>query len=199
MQVLQRYNLPRLTNDHNNSLPRCVHLCQHCLVGNFIPVLRPSIRDWRFGEVEAYSEERKQFLVTFDRNNREWVYVDSNPFEAYLLHREYTHDKPAYTKQISEGSLDSLMYEPLPLDVENNAFFGCHDDDGLADSHALMHIFDDIPADMSLYLPSISEMIPNSPVSIDSANNATRSTLHPLDRAKSSSMVGRDAYMFCDF
>ncbi len=78
-------------NDRNT--PR--KICGFCLVGYHIPVLRPSMGKWELGTVLSYSGScqrvdryRHQYQLKFTDDEKEWVSVRADPFEAYARHFE---------------------------------------------------------------------------------------------------------------
>lgn len=71
-------------------------MCHRCLVGEFIPVCRPSVRRFMFGQVldsRMNDENGLQFCMSFDSLDhtsscKEWLKVASEPFELYLQHHQ---------------------------------------------------------------------------------------------------------------
>ena len=69
-------------------------VCAKCLVGEFIPVFRPSINRWNFGQVLSFRGDQtdNKFELSFGipTSGREWVELASKPFEAYVLSHHRT-------------------------------------------------------------------------------------------------------------
>lgn len=90
-------NPSTLTNVIHVSLHRSSQrVCHLCLVGDYIPVFRSSTKRFMFGQVldsRMDSENELQFCILFDSIglatcDKEWLVVDSKPFEAYLWHHQ---------------------------------------------------------------------------------------------------------------
>ena len=68
-------------------------LCGFCLVGYYIPVIRPSVGKWEFGKIIFYKgsgltsgSQEERYEAAFTDKKKEWVCVEIDPFEAYVKH-----------------------------------------------------------------------------------------------------------------
>lgn len=73
-------------------------VCTSCLVGYNIPVVRPSTSTWEFGKVLScwdssttfqtgnVLQQVDQHLVEFYDQTKEWVFVENDPYDAYVRH-----------------------------------------------------------------------------------------------------------------
>jgi hypothetical protein len=70
-----------------------VSLCGECLIGQSIPVLRPSIGKWNIGEVVFFDRSAGAHRLVFDENDIEWVFVPPTPFKDYISHHLATAEQ----------------------------------------------------------------------------------------------------------
>mmetsp|Transcript_24593 Transcript_24593/g.57746 ORF Transcript_24593/g.57746 Transcript_24593/m.57746 type:complete len:519 (+) Transcript_24593:131-1687(+) len=78
----------RTCNEYQGGSSRKV--CDICLVGYEVPVLRPSTGKWEIGTVLSYDSssqrsrsEQKQHRLQFMNGIKEWAIVNTEPYEAY--------------------------------------------------------------------------------------------------------------------
>lgn len=59
--------------------------CRKCIVGEYIPVFRPSRQRWNFGIVKLFDDANKcQVVFGSPEGEQEWVELSPKPFHAYV-------------------------------------------------------------------------------------------------------------------
>ena len=84
-----------------------VMVCGYCLVGFNVPALRPSTGRWEFGTVRAYdsiSSELLQYQIEFVDEEKEWVHIWDDPFEAYVRQFEDPSKLDSFNRKNPETS-----------------------------------------------------------------------------------------------
>jgi hypothetical protein len=68
--------------------PNSSRVCQQCLVGWTLPVLRQQTlkNKWEFGTVEAYNDQIGRHSLRFMDDKSEWITVESTAFAQYIDH-----------------------------------------------------------------------------------------------------------------
>lgn len=95
-----------------NVLTRKNLFCGDCLVGQTIPVYRPTIRRWNIGEIDYFDRTAWAHRVVFEEDDIEWVTVSSSPFNDYIsYHKEQNSQQ--------EKIID--LFEPLDIDIDMNS------------------------------------------------------------------------------
>jgi hypothetical protein len=95
-------------------------VCGVCLVGYFIPVLRPSTGKWEFGTVLSNNSSssrndhyQRQYQLKFTNDTTEWASVRADPYEAYTQHFDGILDA-VYSQKKTSGSSSYMRRNMLP-------------------------------------------------------------------------------------
>jgi len=124
-------------------------ICGTCIVGEYVPVFRPSRQRWCFGEVKTFRRSTNttakcssgKFEVAFGvpESEREWVDLASKPFEEYVSshHRKVSSarallmgsspEPPSINKQKVEPHLDENDVTPIPIPLKRQLFSRQHE------------------------------------------------------------------------
>jgi hypothetical protein len=97
-------------------------VCGSCLVGEFVPVFRPSRRLWNFGQVIACrsNEYDSQFCLLFGTGtDREWVDVHTKPFDAYVFFHRTGGTTPIVVLP-EPHVIDEPAYDDTPIPLGNS-------------------------------------------------------------------------------
>ena len=104
-------------------------LCESCLAGYHIPVVRPSSRRWEFGTVLRHNgspSRSDRHEIKFVDGSKEWVSVMPDPFEAYAQHFDCVLEaERGYKRKVSENhSCQNVLQHPSnvmihPSQLEN--------------------------------------------------------------------------------
>lgn len=99
-------------------------VCGNCLVGEFVPVFRSSLRRWSFGQVLVFRSDG-QFCLMFGTSgtDREWVDVQPKPFDAYVAYY-----RTGATTSTKGPPIPHVIHEPgyddTPIPLESSGIIG---------------------------------------------------------------------------
>jgi hypothetical protein len=101
-------------------------VCGGCMEGEFLPVFRPSIRRWSFGQVLEHRRDGNhdlRFRILFeygDGSNAEWYKVHPKPFEAYITyHRTSETSLVIDSDRTRAGNVTTKRYDDTPFPLEH--------------------------------------------------------------------------------
>jgi hypothetical protein len=94
-------------------------VCHRCLVGEFVPVFRPNLSRFMFGQVldcrmNDDTGNGLQFCILFDSidhtsSNKEWLKVAFNPFEAYVRFNQQQSRQKSHCEMAPSPRCSSLL------------------------------------------------------------------------------------------
>jgi hypothetical protein len=100
-------------------------VCGGCMEGEFLPVFRPSIRRWSFGQVLEHRRDGNhdlQFRILFeygDGSNTEWCKVHPKPFEAYITYHRTSETSLVIDSDRTRANVTPKRYDDTPFPLEN--------------------------------------------------------------------------------